>query len=244
MSPLCHGEFSRKPGELPNVNIEDSVHFGVVAQCGKEERLLELPFPQFANLDRLKRVSPNIAALWELASALNTRAFGKDFSFYNVPESRDGEFQKLGQTLVPQLRSGIYDLGFWDNHCWTDKAGCEPHSVASILKYYKGPLRHNNAEAYLYSSDLLSSDLFHFKEYQSPIYPPLARIATIQGEVELEIHADSITGGVTDVRAISGHPVLQGAAIEAARLWKFDLSYPTPQPVKAVIKFGFRCPEE
>jgi TonB family protein len=51
-------------------------------------------------------------------------------------------------------------------------------------------------------------------------YPRLAHMATIQGRVELEAVA-SIEGTVTEVRTISGHPLLIDAARDSLRQWHF-----------------------
>ena len=53
-----------------------------------------------------------------------------------------------------------------------------------------------------------------------PVYPPLARQARIQGTVMLRIIV-SKSGDVTELRLLSGHPLLAPAAIEAVRQWKY-----------------------
>jgi TonB family protein len=55
----------------------------------------------------------------------------------------------------------------------------------------------------------------------APVYPPLARQARIQGTVELTLFINE-SGDVTDVRMEMGHPMLQGAAVDAAKRWKFS----------------------
>jgi TonB family protein len=58
------------------------------------------------------------------------------------------------------------------------------------------------------------------QKFEPPKYPPIARQARISGEVKLalDIGAD---GRVTDVKVLSGHPMLQQAAVENVKLWKF-----------------------
>ena len=53
-----------------------------------------------------------------------------------------------------------------------------------------------------------------------PVYPPLARQARVQGVVKLDgvIAAD---GTIQQLRVISGHPLLVGAAVEAVRQWVY-----------------------
>jgi TonB family protein len=57
-------------------------------------------------------------------------------------------------------------------------------------------------------------------ERAEPVYPPLARAAKVTGTVVVEVTVDE-TGNVTAARAVSGHPLLKDAAVEAARKWKF-----------------------
>ena len=53
-----------------------------------------------------------------------------------------------------------------------------------------------------------------------PTYPPLARQARVQGAVIMEATI-SKEGTVLDLRVIKGHPLLDAAAIEAVRQWRY-----------------------
>ena len=55
-----------------------------------------------------------------------------------------------------------------------------------------------------------------------PHYPPLARAAHIQGEVKVEFGLNSV-GEPVSVTAVSGHPMLKGAAEENVKTWRFEL---------------------
>jgi periplasmic protein TonB len=54
----------------------------------------------------------------------------------------------------------------------------------------------------------------------APVYPPLARSAHIEGYVILETVID-VSGNVTSVRVLQGHPMLDPAALDAVQQWKF-----------------------
>lgn len=56
--------------------------------------------------------------------------------------------------------------------------------------------------------------------FVQPEYPPLAKAAGIQGIVRASFEVDE-TGSVTDLKLISGHPMLAPAALEAIRKWKY-----------------------
>jgi TonB family protein len=53
-----------------------------------------------------------------------------------------------------------------------------------------------------------------------PAYPPLARQASVQGEVILEADI-SKDGTVENLRLVNGHPLLVAAAIDAVKQWKY-----------------------
>jgi periplasmic protein TonB len=53
-----------------------------------------------------------------------------------------------------------------------------------------------------------------------PVYPALARSARVQGSVVLFATISS-SGTIENLRAISGHPLLVGAAINAVKQWRY-----------------------
>jgi len=64
-----------------------------------------------------------------------------------------------------------------------------------------------------------------------PPYPPVARAAHATGTVVVQVLVDE-TGNVVSARAVSGHPLLQAAAVVAARNAKFAPSKILGRPVK------------
>ena len=74
-----------------------------------------------------------------------------------------------------------------------------------------------------------------------PAYPEVAREAGIEGLVELRVLIDE-SGKVTDIRAVSGEPVLLQAAIDAVRQWKYRPLVIEKKPVKVmtVIRLDFK----
>jgi periplasmic protein TonB len=53
-----------------------------------------------------------------------------------------------------------------------------------------------------------------------PVYPPLARNARVQGSVVL-FATISTAGTIENLRVLSGHPLLVGAAIDAVKQWRY-----------------------
>ncbi|HEV2348407.1 MAG TPA: TonB family protein [Terriglobia bacterium] len=69
----------------------------------------------------------------------------------------------------------------------------------------------------------------------NPIYPPLAKMAKIEGIVELEITVEK-NGDVSDLKVESGHPLLAKAALEAVRQWKYAAQ---AHAVQSTVKVNF-----
>jgi len=73
-----------------------------------------------------------------------------------------------------------------------------------------------------------------------PAYPAIARAAHASGTVVVQVVIDE-NGSVISAHAVSGHPLLQGAAVGAARSAKFSPTKLSGQPVKVtgVIQYNF-----
>jgi protein TonB len=65
----------------------------------------------------------------------------------------------------------------------------------------------------------------------NPVYPPLARQARVQGNVVLQAEI-SKTGDIEGLHAISGHPLLIPAALEAVKQWKYKPYILNGEPVE------------
>lgn len=74
----------------------------------------------------------------------------------------------------------------------------------------------------------------------SPIYPPAAKSTRTTGIVKVELTVDE-KGDVSEVQKTSGPTMLQGAAKDAVRKWKFRPFVRDGQPVKATgfVSFNF-----
>ena len=73
-----------------------------------------------------------------------------------------------------------------------------------------------------------------------PPYPPAARSVGASGPVAVQVLID-VNGEVISASAVSGHPLLRGAAVEAARAAKFSPTMLSGVPVKVsgVITYNF-----
>ena len=75
---------------------------------------------------------------------------------------------------------------------------------------------------------------------ERPAYPPIARQAHASGTVVVQVVIDE-EGNIISAHAVSGHPLLQAACVDAARKSKFSTTKLAGQPVKVtgVITYNF-----
>jgi TonB family protein len=77
-----------------------------------------------------------------------------------------------------------------------------------------------------------------------PPYPALAKAARASGTVTVQVVVDE-TGKVVEAKAVSGHPLLQSAAVAAARQATFKPTYLGGEAmrVKGVLTYNFVLPQ-
>jgi protein TonB len=72
-----------------------------------------------------------------------------------------------------------------------------------------------------------------------PAYPPLARAAQVQGNVILQIQI-AADGTVGNVVVVSGHALLNDAAIQAVQQWRFMPGQAVPATINVTVNFSMR----
>ena len=71
--------------------------------------------------------------------------------------------------------------------------------------------------------------------HPNPEYPPLAKMARIQGTVRLEAII-SKDGTIQDLKVLSGHPLLVKSAIDAVSRWRYQPTLLNGEPVEVVTE--------
>jgi TonB family protein len=79
----------------------------------------------------------------------------------------------------------------------------------------------------------------YLKTANMPFYPRIALTARVEGTVSLRATVTA-QGEASDVEAISDHPLLQQAAIENVKSWKFGGPNPCACTVKKEITFVYK----
>jgi hypothetical protein len=119
-------------------SIDDSATQTIIALCGGEKRMYELPYPETLRFEALGLADSKVAKYWEIAADVEADAFGSDFSLAKLTPAQDHAAQDLGAKIVPELKAGRYKQGFADADC--PYAECRDHSVNSALQGYSGPI--------------------------------------------------------------------------------------------------------
>lgn len=128
----------------------------------------------------------------------------------------------LGSSTAESLRAGKYDALF---------PGSEKVSVL-----YRAATTTDNVSP---AVSLRSSIPFAPILFAAPEYPPLARLARVQGNVSLQIELDEEGSPINPV-VTAGHPMLRDAALKAVAGWKFPNDQPH-QAIRLVLDFDLNC---
>ena len=96
-----------------------------------------------------------------------------------------------------------------------------------------GPSDNSQSTAGNLSGKIISGGVLNGKALSMPppVYPTIARAAHASGAVTVQITIDE-DGNVIEAKAVAGHPLLQSAAVAAARQAKFSPTRLSGQPVK------------
>lgn len=71
--------------------------------------------------------------------------------------------------------------------------------------------------------------------HPNPEYPPLAKMARIQGSVRLEA-VISKDGTIQDLKVLGGHPLLVKSALDAVSRWRYQPTLLNGEPVEVVTE--------
>jgi protein TonB len=75
--------------------------------------------------------------------------------------------------------------------------------------------------------------------YVAPVYPDIARAAGVSAVVVVECTIDP-TGHVADARVVTGHPLLDEAALSAVRRWRYTATRLNGVPVPVLMTVTVR----
>lgn len=78
---------------------------------------------------------------------------------------------------------------------------------------------------------------------EEPVYPQMAKIAKVEGDVVIKAYITK-AGGIENLRAVSGHPILIQSAMDAVSHWKYKpfLLNGEPVAVETTVTVKYRLP--
>ena len=196
--------------------------------------------------DTARRAS-SASGTYRLENIVETStADGKQVSFFYKPEkgndsiklvfalSKEGGSWRIDNVGGPESNDVKTDVPTTTVPMLPQEPGATPPPLSSEKAE---PETKTSADIKTISGGVLNSKAISLPK---PSYPPVARAAKASGTVVVQVTVDE-NGNVVSAQAVSGHPLLQAAAIGAARSAKFSPTKLSGQPVKVsgVITYNF-----
>ncbi len=196
-------------------------------QCGNGDRLIRADILDRDMFDAAPSTPENTSWTMRLLARLDQAIGGPgvlDKPIFSVPGKEDTPRKNLDPKTIERLSAGYYDGLFAD-------APDKPFDI-----YRAAQIRIPPPTVQVMSVAGVTPTVSPL-----PDYPPVARLASIEGTVSFKVKIDE-NGNATDLIFESGHPILQSAVKGAVSRWKFPLTA-AHQQVQATIEFALNCRE-
>jgi periplasmic protein TonB len=168
-----------------------------------------------------EHTSWTVALLGRLDKALGNSVM--DRPIFSVSEAPQPAPVSKSDALLNELARGEFDALF-------DKA---PDKPSELFRQAQNPPPGPSVV-------LLSSLPYRPTSYTLPKYPPLARLAHVNGQVTFTVDVAS-DGSASNFKLLSGHALLRLAAQTAVADWKFPAEA-AGKEIQAAIEFKMNCP--
>jgi TonB family protein len=160
---------------------------------------------------------------------------------------------KLDKVIGP----GVLDKPIFPELSDKDEAVAKTHRLLSLKEVEAGDydllfqgapdtaselFRASQITAVKPSIRLVSSTPCAPKEFVNPNYPPIAKLARVEGKVEVHLKVAN-DGTVTHFEFKAGHPILRIATEEAVSKWTFPAEA-AGQEIEVVLEFNTNCPKD
>jgi TonB family protein len=209
---------------------------------------------QKQGLEKIRSANKSFAELAVRASAVSGNFHMEDVNEVSTPEGKRVSFFYKNDKGTDSIKF-VFDLSK-EGQAWKidNIGGAESEEITNsgipsttvpmlVETPPPAPSPGENAEAKSETSGkTISGGVLNDKAISLPKapYPPIARVARASGTVVVKVLVDE-NGNVVSASAISGHPLLQAAAVAAARGAKFSPTKRGGEPVKVtgVINYVF-----
>ncbi len=217
---------------------------GITAVCGTRTNVYQLPDKGDVHFEVMAVRGPGVAAMWGIAERILDRykdregkpVFAKptfDNTYGSLEEWRK-QHLPISLAAATQIHNGDFDLALPPlSDYWAERGH---HQLSDLI-----PAPQEATEPDGDFGEIVDAGQLGLTRVDPVFYPPMARIAHIQGDVTLEVSIDH-SGRVTNSTALTGHPILRAASIDAAAKWVFAFPYTAANPLTVKIHFELRCP--
>jgi TonB family protein len=208
---------------------------GTSAQCGSTKIIHRLPSRNDLRYDEAQNQAEDLTALWDLEPGILQR-YSKlaESGPFKIPidEERRIANRRLAEHAAIQIRNGDFDAVL--PSAWSAEG---PSPLSELLP---DPNVATSTEQNL--AVVENIDRLDLEKGGTILYPMMAVIANIQGEVTIRVEIDPPTGNVVAAKPSSGHPLLGVAAVEAIKPWRFVHPYYGPNPLEVIVHYDVSCP--
>lgn len=221
-------ELHRESKRCKKCLVFSGANVGMHVKCGGQDRVIKADILDRDIFDPTAKTPKNTSWTMQLLEKLD-KALGPgvmDKPVFQVPSDKESSDPQTPQLVsLEQVGAGDYDLLF----------GGAPDKPSDLYKSSLIP-------AVQASVRLVSAMPISPTEFISPVYPPIAKLAHVEGQVQIQVNVGS-DGSVTSVDWKSGSPLLRKATEQAVNKWVFPVKAASQQ-IDAVLEFNTNCPKE
>jgi hypothetical protein len=225
-STIPEKELRRELKRCKNCLVFSGAEVVMQVQCGTQTRLIRsdiLDRDMFdATTKTPKHTSWTMGLLQRMDSAIGPGVIDKQ-RIFPIPEADEPPAIAPDSGILRELSAGKYDALFRG----------APDKPSDL--YHASQVPPPLPKVLLVSSVPLQPEVF-----VQPVYPPLARMARIEGTLSFKFAIDT-DGSATNLTFESGHPLLRGVVTEAVNRWRFPKDS-AGQQIGATIEFILNCP--
>jgi TonB family protein len=218
-------ELRRERKRCKKCVVFSGVNVALQVQCGSQTRVIRSDILDRDMFDPAAKTPEHASWTMQLLDHLD-QAVGQgvmEKPIFPLPTKDEPTPSVLNAEISQELRSGRYEVLFQG----------APDKLSDL--YLAAQSRPPSP-----SIQLLSSLPFQPQVLVLPEYPPLARLANIEGSVAFKTEIGS-DGSTTNLFFESGHPMLRPTVEKAVSAWKFS-NEAVHQQIRATIEFKTNCP--
>jgi protein TonB len=193
----------------------------VIAECGGTTREFAFQMPPMIDAVKLRRQDPRVAAVRDLGTRLRALVTGGADDAYDPFDQMSAADrparEALGTALVPALLRGQY-----------------APLLTPMLTGYAGPPARREPDFV----EVVGREALVLDSYVEPVMPQIAKSARVFGDVRVALAVDPATGRITTAAILKSVPLLDQAALDALRQWRFRTSAIPADPVAVTVRFA------